>query len=76
MSWFTDKRVGEVVVFPTGMRVRIVSIRGTRVRLELLNASNERGAIVPKPHEASRGSAKQTSTSGVTSTSSKEAAHA
>ncbi|MCE9591714.1 MAG: hypothetical protein K8S99_14460 [Planctomycetes bacterium] len=37
MTWHTDKKIGEVVVLPNGTKVKIVSIRGRRVRLEYLN---------------------------------------
>lgn len=37
MSWFTDRKVGETAVLPGGVRIRIVAIRGCKVRLEFLN---------------------------------------
>lgn len=37
MSWFTDRKVGETAVLPGGVRIRIVAVRGCKVRLEYLN---------------------------------------
>lgn len=40
-TWHTDKKIGEIAVLPNGTRVRIVFIRGTKVRLEYINPAPE-----------------------------------